>query len=883
MIKKIKYLVVLLIFMFNLFAPIISLATEDIITITFQDENLYNAIKTQLSSKIENNIDSTYTIQMTQDNLDSVTSLSFVADGVTNISGIENFKNLQYLNFWNNYVEDFTPVGELTNLLSLSMDYNTPKIKNISFLSNLINLRVLSIMAGSSNTGSASKDSLEDISALAKLTNLTNLNLAQNNISDIRPLANLNKLTSLNLEGASIEEVSILTNLTNLTSLHLETCQIDDEDLVYISNLTNLKSLYLGNSSYEGNNITNIEPIKKLTNLTTLRLDNNDIIDISALKELVNLEELALRGNNISDLEPISNLTQLTDLSLGRDNYGTGNPISTLQPLRNLTNLLDLEIAMCNITDISPLAGSTKLQTLDLMCNEVTDISPLENLSNLRSLQLWGNKINDIEPLGNLAKLSSLDIGYNEISDMSILEQLNISRLICNSQKITISVEKGEKVKLPNLFLQAKDSNSQIYADREWKFTNCKLSDDGIYIIPDEDIINAKVTIGGERYSSNKTHVVGEGAFYSTLEIVVNDTIPPILDVQYSPKEMTKDTVTVTITANETIQPVEGWTLKDNGKTLSKTYAKNTDEIVKVYDLAGNEAEANIRVNNIDTTVPQAEIEYSTTMLTNQNVLVTITADEEIREVEGWTLSKDNTTLSKEFENNIEEKVTIYDLVGNKREIDITVNNIDKVAPAVGVTYSTKELTNGKVEVTITADEKVQPIEGWTISSDNQKLVKEYENNIENEKIIIYDLVGNSTYSEITITNIDKESPELEIMYSTIEETTDTVTVQIKANEKIKKVEGWILNAEQNILTREFDSNISEEIMIYDLAGNGTIQEVTVDNIVNKTVDNTEDKTVAPTVLPKAGQNTVIIVIITVVILMIVIFGIQVRNFKDIK
>ena len=208
---------------------------------------------------------------------------------------------------------------------------------------------------------------------------------------------------------------------------------------------------------------------------------------------------------------------------------------------------------------------------------------------------------------------------------------------------------------------------------------------------------------------------------------------------------MTKETVTATITANEKIQQVEGWVLSEDETKLSKVYAKNTEETITVYDLAGNKAYANISVNNIDTTSPQVEIKYSTTKLTNQNVTVTVTADEKIKEVEGWILSNDKTTLSKDFESNQEEDITIYDLVGNDRKLTINVSNIDKTPPIAKISYSTLELTNGNVEVIITADEEIQEIDGWIMSSDRKKLVKEYEKNIEKEKVIINDLAGNST------------------------------------------------------------------------------------------------------------------------------------------
>lgn len=364
--------------------------------------------------------------------------------------------------------------------------------------------------------------------------------------------------------------------------------------------------------------------------------------------------------------------------------------------------------------------------------------------------------------------------------------------------------------------------------------------------------------------------------FKEEFEVNVGDFSFPELKVSYSTKELTRETVTATIKANEKIQQVEGWSLSADETSLSKVYAKNTTETVKVYDLAGNESTASIEINNIDTTAPQVEINYSTTKLTNQNVTVTIVSDEKIKDVEGYTLSNDKTTLTKEFESNDESSITIYDLSGNYRNLTITVGNIDKNSPKTEISYSTTELTNGDVEVKITANEEIEQVEGWVISSDRKTLIKEYQKNVKNEKIIISDLAGNTVEDEITITNIDKEAPELEIIYSTVKENTESVVVSIKANERIQQVEGWNLDEQTNTLTKEFNNNINDEITIYDLAGNGTNQQIIIDNMV--------DKTIATSILPNAGKNVFIITFLIIILLLItVILKIKVKKLKDIN
>ena len=87
-----------------------------------------------------------------------------------------------------------------------------------------------------------------------------------------------------------------------------------------------------------------------------------------------------------------------------------------------------------------------------------------------------------------------------------------------------------------------------------------------------------------------------------------------------------------------------------------------------------------------DTTPPTAEVSYSNNgELTNQDVTVTIQADEAIQAVEGWTLSDDQTTLTKVFSENTDGSVTISDLAGNTAEISYTVSGIESDQPGEGV------------------------------------------------------------------------------------------------------------------------------------------------------------------------------------------------------
>lgn len=826
---KVQSIIVLVVLILNLLFPSIINAVDNTITITFVDKNLYNAIVEKLSDKIESQDAEKLTIQMSQENIDSITSLS-LRDNISNIDGIEIFTNLKSVSVWGNQnnIIDLTPLSNLIKLETLSISYVT--IRDVSVLKNLSNLTKLTLCRTATNDAPISENGFKDITVLKNMPNLSSLYI---NGYDI---------------GNNSENAEILSELQNLATLSLVGCNISDSDLPYISQLKNLQELELGYVNYEGNNVTDITPLSSLTNLKTLYLCNNDISDLKPLENLANLTTLYLDQNNISNVSSLANLTNLRFLSFGRELYGKGNPLKDITPLSNLKNLTTLKLSNCDVDDITCLKSLTNLESLDISGNNISTINVLKDLS-LTKLYLSKNDIGDATILDN--ELSEVKSLWNQIID---------------NQKITLEMDIGETnenlVELPTIFLQAKDQNSRLYTEEDYELVNCNLSSDGKSVIIDDGAAKASVKIlGGE-------------ATGTILNISTIDKIPPILNVSYSTKELTNGTVEVTIESNEKVQPVEGWHQLEDKLKLTKTYAKNTQEEVKVFDLLGNETKVQISISNIDTDAPQADINYSTTQPTNDNVAVQIIADEKIQSVEGWTLSADQTTLEKVFNDNDTEEVTIYDLAGNKRTIPIKVKNIDKISPVVQVQYSTRELTNGNVEVQIKVDEEIQEVEGWTLTSDKTTLLKEFEEN-STEEVTVIDLAGNTTTQKVSISNIDKIPPELSISYSEIGKTEGKVTVTIIANEKIQTIEGWNLSEDKLTLTKTYDKNTEEKVLVSDLAGNGTYQEIEISNI--------KDTTTAKKILPNTGKISIIIITIIFTIGIVTVLYIKLRNLKDVK
>jgi hypothetical protein len=193
-------------------------------------------------------------------------------------------------------------------------------------------------------------------------------------------------------------------HLERLDVAHLNLPHSKLTSLEPLKGLTNLSSLDLLDAA----GITGLEPLKGLTNLSSLDLSYaTGVTSLEPLKGLTKLSSLDLRNaTGITSLEPLKGLTKLSSLDLRN---ATG--VTSLEPLKGLTKLSSLDLRNATgITSLEPLKGLTKLSSLDLRnATGVTSLEPLKGLANLRWLDLsYATGITSLEPLSGLTSLRSL-------------------------------------------------------------------------------------------------------------------------------------------------------------------------------------------------------------------------------------------------------------------------------------------------------------------------------------------------------------------------------------------------------------------------------------------------------------------------------------------
>jgi len=209
------------------------------------------------------------------------------------------------------------------------------------------------------------------------------------------------KVQTLDLEGEELSDIAPLARLFNLTSLNFSSTQV--ADIAPLAGLTELTDLNLNDTQ-----VADIAPLARLINLTSLNFSSTQVADIAPLTGLTELTDLNLNGTEVADIAPIAGLTSLEILDLN------GTQVADIAPIDGLTSLEHLNLNRTEVADIAPIAGLTSLEILDLNGTQVADIAPIAGLTSLEVLDLNGTQVADIAPLEILANLTFLMVGAGQ-------------------------------------------------------------------------------------------------------------------------------------------------------------------------------------------------------------------------------------------------------------------------------------------------------------------------------------------------------------------------------------------------------------------------------------------------------------------------------------
>ena len=249
------------------------------------------------------------------------------------------------------------------------------------------------------------------------------------------------------------------------------------------------------------------------------------------------------------------------------------------------------------------------------------------------------------------------------------------------------------------------------------------------------------------------------------------DKTLPKATITYDKSEPTNQEVTASIAFDK-----ENVTITNNNGKNAYTFTENGQFEFEFVGPAGNAGTAIANVTWIDKEAPVAEIRYSTESATNQEVIATITFNEEDVTVEGGN--------THTFTENGEYIFKYSDKAGNQGAKLAKVTWIDKTLPVATISYDINELTNQDVTATVTFDK-----ENVTITNNDGKNTYTFTENGQFE----FEFIGPSGNAGVAVASvnwIDKVAPIAEIEYSIDKLTNqDVVATVVNPSEEITFIE----------------------------------------------------------------------------------------------
>lgn len=403
--------------------------------------------------------------------------------------------------------------------------------------------------------------------------------------------------------------------------------------------------------------------------------------------------------------------TQIKTL-LGDKATISGNTV-TVSDETAISNLKTIALNLSTCKSLKGLENFTSTETLVLTLkndNLKLDLSPMNTMS-LNLIRINGEKNYSVSVTGlsGLAKNNFKSESNNEnhglvfqnvIVDEDLIEEISkmndlktSSGTVWNSSKIafyntTINCTTSEtadsdgnvKINLPTNLADA----MRFYTGHKdvFKFDDgvtCTAMPEGkanLNLVDDDKNPSATLTAPFEALQSGDVKIVFGGlGSIGTLSVrpITNSTInfkyvksTLKADVKKDPTTKDAEKVKVTITANKELDPdktPDGWTLDEDGKTLTKDFDKNGKEDVRIVAKDGDETTVNVVVDNIKESNDFKVISKNDENQGNDKVKVTVTTNKELdpdKLPNGWTLGDDKKSVWKIMDKGATEEITLF-------------------------------------------------------------------------------------------------------------------------------------------------------------------------------------------------------------------------------
>ncbi|WP_422107838.1 T9SS type A sorting domain-containing protein [Winogradskyella sp.] len=324
-------------------------------------------------------------------NIEHLQTLDVSDDGISNLTGILDFKSLVELDCSGNFLDEL----DVSNMLFL---------ERLNCSSNYLLTNDVNAVEGVFNT----TGTVSLVELYCAGNSLGDLDTSQNTDLEILDCAD-NDLDTLNISGnTALRELNCsnndLTDLDISSNLILEGVNCDSNAL---NNLvtSNVNNTTLTNISCANNNLANLL-VNNYEGLVRLNASSNELTQIDITNNMV-LEFLSITGNQVSDLNLVNN-TNLVEALLSQNN---------LTALDVSTNTL-LEFLNCEFNDITALdlSVNTLLKSLKCSSNQLTELNLADN-SALIEVDASSNMLTTINLSNDLSTLKTLNLSNNQLED----------------------------------------------------------------------------------------------------------------------------------------------------------------------------------------------------------------------------------------------------------------------------------------------------------------------------------------------------------------------------------------------------------------------------------------------------------------------------------
>ena len=443
--------------------------------------------------------------------------------------------------------------------------------------------------------------------------------------------------------------------------------------------------------------------------------------------------------------------------------------------------------------------------------NEQSD-SPSINMTKVeRTIGVYNNR--SIAKIKDEISLDKQRYVYSFLNIANDVSSIDISE---DGKSAVIQKENGKKVKVKLVYDLEAPGGKKVDAELQ-TMKKVPLNDflKGINDFTDNTEYDFEKNL---EYKDNDKLFVYTFAYKGYMEIQLIPVYIYNVDVKYSNTEITTEPVKVTITADERMQNVEGWTLSEDKKELTREYTGNVNEEIKILDLAGNETIKTIEINNIDhgglDSIEISKSPEKTNYIEEQN-FIKDGMEINVKYNDGYT----------QIINSNSKNLTIVDgdnLIVGKESVTIryTENGVTKETTQ-GITVAAKEME--KIEV-ITAPTKTNYIEGQSFEKAGIVVTVTYNNgttktvNADDENLTIVD-GDNLTVGKESVTIRYTENGATKETTQGITVESELITIELpKTYNTTKQGEyTYIANIEPNTTVESIENNIktSGNISIY--------------------------------------------------------------------